>query len=103
GLYPGNKVQLLGIEVGGVTAVTNKPDFVQVDFTVPKDLDLPAARAARVTCATVRASRAGAARTAPTAEPAVTSIAEEQPPGAAGPTGAAAPAVLSWPAGRAGG
>ncbi|CAM2942380.1 MCE family protein [Mycobacterium intermedium] len=42
GLYPGNKVQLLGIEVGGVTAVTNKPDFVQVDFTVPKDLDLPA-------------------------------------------------------------
>lgn len=42
GLYPGNKVQLLGIEVGGVTAVTNKPDYVQVDFTVPKDLDLPA-------------------------------------------------------------
>ncbi len=42
GLYPGNKVQLLGIEVGSVTAVTNKPDHVQVDFTVSKDLDLPA-------------------------------------------------------------
>lgn len=42
GLYPGNKVQLLGIEVGGVTAVTNKADYVQVDFTVSKDLDLPA-------------------------------------------------------------
>lgn len=41
GLYPGNKVQLLGIEVGAVTAVTNKPDHVQVDFTVPADLDLP--------------------------------------------------------------
>jgi phospholipid/cholesterol/gamma-HCH transport system substrate-binding protein len=42
GLYPGNKVQLLGIEVGSVTAITNKPDHVQVDFTVPRDLDLPA-------------------------------------------------------------
>lgn len=42
GLYPGNKVQLLGIEVGSVTAVTNKPDYVQVDFTVNKDVDLPA-------------------------------------------------------------
>lgn len=42
GLYPGNKVQLLGIEVGSVTAVTNEPDHVQVDFTVSKDLDLPA-------------------------------------------------------------
>jgi phospholipid/cholesterol/gamma-HCH transport system substrate-binding protein len=42
GLYPGNKVQLLGIEVGSVTAVINKPDHVQVDFTVTKDLDLPA-------------------------------------------------------------
>src|SRR5262245_2509374 len=42
GLYPGNKVQLLGIEVGGITAITNKPDYVQVDFTVSKDVDLPA-------------------------------------------------------------
>ncbi|OBK30322.1 mammalian cell entry protein [Mycobacterium asiaticum] len=42
GLYPGNKVQLLGIDVGSVTAIANKPDYVQVDFTVPSDLDLPA-------------------------------------------------------------
>ncbi|MCV7228365.1 MlaD family protein [Mycolicibacterium komossense] len=42
GLYPGNNVALLGIEVGTVTAITNKPDHVEVDFTVPKDLDLPA-------------------------------------------------------------
>jgi len=42
GLYPGNKVQLLGIEVGSVTAVSNKPDHVQVDFTVSRDLELPA-------------------------------------------------------------
>ncbi|MCV7078906.1 MlaD family protein [Mycobacterium szulgai] len=42
GLYPGNKVQLLGIEVGLVTAVSNKPDHVQVDFTVSRDLELPA-------------------------------------------------------------
>lgn len=42
GLYPGNKVALLGIEIGSTTAITNKPDHVQVDFTVPADLDLPA-------------------------------------------------------------
>jgi phospholipid/cholesterol/gamma-HCH transport system substrate-binding protein len=42
GLYPGNKVALLGIEVGSTTAIVNKPDHVQVDFTVPTDLDLPA-------------------------------------------------------------
>ena len=42
GLYPGNKVALLGIEVGSTTAITNKPDHVEVDFTVPADLDLPA-------------------------------------------------------------
>jgi phospholipid/cholesterol/gamma-HCH transport system substrate-binding protein len=42
GLYPGNKVALLGIEVGSTTAITNKPDHVEVDFTVPTDLDLPA-------------------------------------------------------------
>ncbi|MEZ0362556.1 MlaD family protein [Mycobacterium sp. pUA109] len=41
GLYPGNKVMLLGIEVGSVTAVANQPDHVRVDFTVPADLDLP--------------------------------------------------------------
>ncbi|KUH81992.1 MlaD family protein [Mycobacterium sp. IS-1556] len=42
GLYTGNKVQLLGIEVGEVTAITNESDHVRVDFTVRKDLDLPA-------------------------------------------------------------
>lgn len=42
GLYPGNKVALLGIEVGTTTAIVNKPDHVEVDFTVPNDLDLPA-------------------------------------------------------------
>jgi phospholipid/cholesterol/gamma-HCH transport system substrate-binding protein len=42
GLYPGNKVALLGIEVGSTTAIVNKADHVQVDFTVPTDLDLPA-------------------------------------------------------------
>ncbi|CCK65795.1 MCE family protein [Mycobacterium canetti] len=42
GLYPGNKVRLLGIEVGSVTAVTNRPDHVQVDFTVSRELELPA-------------------------------------------------------------
>lgn len=42
GLYPGNKVMLLGIEVGAVTAVANQPDHVRVDFTVDKGLDLPA-------------------------------------------------------------
>jgi phospholipid/cholesterol/gamma-HCH transport system substrate-binding protein len=42
GLYPGNKVALLGIEVGSTTAIFNKPDRVEVDFTVPADLDLPA-------------------------------------------------------------
>ncbi len=42
GLYPGNKVALLGIEVGSTTAIVNKPDHVEVDFTVPSDLELPA-------------------------------------------------------------
>lgn len=42
GLYPGNKVALLGIEVGSTTAIVNKPAYVEVDFTVPADLDLPA-------------------------------------------------------------
>nr|WP_207949666.1 MlaD family protein [Mycobacterium eburneum] len=41
GLYPGNKVMLLGIEVGSVTTIVNQPDHVRVDFTVPTDLDLP--------------------------------------------------------------
>jgi phospholipid/cholesterol/gamma-HCH transport system substrate-binding protein len=30
------------IEVGSTTAIVNKPDHVEVDFTVPADLDLPA-------------------------------------------------------------
>ncbi|BBZ74796.1 putative Mce family protein [Mycolicibacterium anyangense] len=42
GLYVGNKVALLGIDVGSTTSIENKPDHVQVDFTVPADLDLPA-------------------------------------------------------------
>ena len=42
GLYPGNKVALLGIEVGSTTTIVNKPDHVEVDFTVPRNLDLPA-------------------------------------------------------------
>ncbi len=42
GLYPGNKVALLGIEVGSTTAIVNKSDHVEVDFTVPDDLALPA-------------------------------------------------------------
>jgi phospholipid/cholesterol/gamma-HCH transport system substrate-binding protein len=42
GLYPGNKVALLGIEVGSMSTIVNKPDHVEVDFTVPADLDLPA-------------------------------------------------------------
>ncbi len=42
GLYPGNKVALLGIEIGSTTAIINEPDHVEVDFTVPTDLDLPA-------------------------------------------------------------
>ncbi|MDH6242555.1 MlaD family protein [Mycobacterium sp. OTB74] len=42
GLYPGNKVALLGIEVGSMNAIVNKTDHVEVDFTVPADLDLPA-------------------------------------------------------------
>ncbi|MCV7347772.1 mammalian cell entry protein [Mycolicibacterium rhodesiae] len=42
GLYPGNKVALLGIEVGSMTAIVNKADHVEVDFTVPADLVLPA-------------------------------------------------------------
>ncbi|MEU9805199.1 MlaD family protein [Mycobacterium sp. NPDC050853] len=42
GLYKGNKVLLLGVEIGTVTAVTNKPDHVEVDFEIPNDMDLPA-------------------------------------------------------------
>jgi phospholipid/cholesterol/gamma-HCH transport system substrate-binding protein len=42
GLYPGNKVALLGIEVGSMNSIVNKADHVEVDFTVPADLDLPA-------------------------------------------------------------
>ncbi|MDG5481678.1 MlaD family protein [Mycolicibacterium gadium] len=42
GLYPGNKVALLGIEIGSTSSIVNKPDHVEVQFTVPADLDLPA-------------------------------------------------------------
>lgn len=41
GLYKGNKVLLLGVEIGTVTGVINKTDHVQVDFTIPADTDLP--------------------------------------------------------------
>lgn len=42
GLYKGNKVLLLGVEVGSVQSVTNTADHVRVEFTVPDDLVLPA-------------------------------------------------------------
>ena len=42
GLYIGNKVKLLDLEVGEITAIANMPDHVRIDFTVQKDLDLPA-------------------------------------------------------------
>jgi len=42
GLYPGNKVKLLGIDVGSVTAISNQTDHVRVEFTVRNGVDLPA-------------------------------------------------------------
>ncbi len=42
GLYAGNRVDVLGMPVGRVTAVTAHPDRVDVRLEVPADLDLPA-------------------------------------------------------------
>ncbi len=42
GLYPGNKVLLLGVEVGVVTSVVNESGYVRIEFTIPASLDLPA-------------------------------------------------------------
>ncbi|EFV12848.1 MlaD family protein [Segniliparus rugosus] len=42
GLYPGNNVSLLGVDVGKVVSVEPQDDVVKVLFEVPKDLDLPA-------------------------------------------------------------
>ncbi|ALR10748.1 MlaD family protein [Mycobacteroides saopaulense] len=42
GLYKGNKVLLLGVEIGSIVSVSNMPDHVRVEFTVPDDMVLPA-------------------------------------------------------------
>ena len=42
GLYPTNDVQVLGMKVGSVTKVTPKNGYVEVDFTVDKNVKIPA-------------------------------------------------------------
>ena len=42
GLYPSNNVQVLGMKVGSVTKVTPKTGYVEVEFTVDKDVTIPA-------------------------------------------------------------
>ncbi|WP_102141341.1 MCE family protein [Mycobacterium hubeiense] len=42
GLYEGNKVAVLGMPVGQVTKITPKGKYVEVDFTVDKDVKVPA-------------------------------------------------------------
>ena len=42
GLYPTNNVQVLGMKVGSVTKVTPKNGYVEVDFTVDKNVKIPA-------------------------------------------------------------
>jgi len=42
GLYPTNNVQVLGMKVGSVTRVTPKTGYVEVEFTVDKDVKIPA-------------------------------------------------------------
>jgi len=42
GLYPSNNVQVLGMKVGSVTKVTPKTGYVEVEFTVDKDVAIPA-------------------------------------------------------------
>ncbi|MGV0836866.1 MlaD family protein [Mycolicibacterium thermoresistibile] len=42
GLYVGNAVAVLGMPVGKVTSITPKGGYVEVEFTVDKDVKLPA-------------------------------------------------------------
>jgi virulence factor Mce-like protein len=42
GLYPTNNVQVLGMKVGSVTKVTPKKGYVEVEFTVDKNVKIPA-------------------------------------------------------------
>ena len=42
GLYPTNNVQVLGMKVGSVTKVTPKTGYVEVEFTVDKNVQIPA-------------------------------------------------------------
>ncbi|MGV0598401.1 mammalian cell entry protein [Mycolicibacterium elephantis] len=42
GLYEGNTVAVLGMPVGQVTKITPKGGYVEVDFTVDKDVKVPA-------------------------------------------------------------
>ncbi len=42
GLYPTNNVQVLGMKVGSVTRVTPKTGYVEVEFTVDKNVKIPA-------------------------------------------------------------
>lgn len=41
GLYEGNVVAVLGMPVGEVTKITPKTGYVEVEFTVDKDVDVP--------------------------------------------------------------
>ncbi|OMC33107.1 mammalian cell entry protein [Mycobacterium sp. GA-1841] len=41
GLYEGNTVAVLGMQVGKVTKITPKGGYVEVDFTVDKDVKVP--------------------------------------------------------------
>ena len=42
GLYPTNNVQVLGMKVGSVNKVTPKNGYVEVEFTVDKNVKIPA-------------------------------------------------------------
>ena len=42
GLYEGNTVAVLGMPVGKVTTITPKGGYVEVQFTVDKDVQVPA-------------------------------------------------------------
>lgn len=42
GLYETNRVAVLGMQVGSVTKVTPKTGYVEVEFTVDKDVPIPA-------------------------------------------------------------
>ena len=42
GLYPTNNVQVLGMKVGSVKKVTPKTGYVEVEFTVDKNVKIPA-------------------------------------------------------------